>query len=94
MALTLCGWFRDGGVDRFKTTNDKVRKKVLGLIRKWNEVFKEGDEGEIMHELYDRLSKSEFCYCLLRAGCGLEEGPIADESVFPHLLKTASTRKL
>lgn len=43
---------------RAQTTNDKVRTKVLGLIRKWNEVFKEGDEGEIMHELYDRLSKS------------------------------------
>lgn len=61
-------------MDRFKTTNDKVRKKVLGLIRKWNEVFKEGDEGEIIHELYDRLSKSEFCCCIFCAECGLGRG--------------------
>lgn len=39
---------------------------MLGLIRKWNEVFKEGDEGEMMQELYDRLSKSEFLLPVLR----------------------------
>ncbi|CED84759.1 glycosyl transferase [Phaffia rhodozyma] len=61
-----------------RTTNERVRQKVLQLIRKWNDAFQNDSDLGIMNELFERLRRNSE-YSSVLTGSSINEAPPDEE---------------